>query len=102
MKLLGAKEVAELLGVSRHAIPGFVRSGMLEFVKLPEKRREYFTRDGVERFIQRCTVNGPGLEVREPENPTLQSSPREQGRARRFGSTGRPHEWRNKYARRTG
>jgi hypothetical protein len=57
--LLVSKDVAELLGIDRHAIRSLVQSGKLDIVRLPGRTRDYFTREGVERLIKTCTVSGP-------------------------------------------
>lgn len=76
MKLLDAKQVGELLGIDRKAVPGFVEAGLLEVVVLPGRRRKLYRPEGVERLLERCTVGPiPGPLSTTFKDKTRQISP---------------------------
>jgi hypothetical protein len=102
--LLSTKQVADMLGVDRHAVAEFVAKGYLDVVRLPGYSYPKFTPEAVRAFIERHQSSGPesgpiegfndGIIAQASANSALVQFQK----ARRVKGS-KPHEWRRQFAK---
>jgi excisionase family DNA binding protein len=93
VKLLARKQVADILGVSRHQVTEYVKSGEIAVVTLPGRKRERFTIQAVEAFIKRHE-SGPEVGPIEPAKVAQFGPSAAIRKSRGRPAIGVPHAWR--------